>query len=131
MNDMKHLVIAAFIGTLCLASCKKEKEERELIGTWTQIQQCYPDSNGCYVLQFTSNNKIYETNPYVVTGNYVLNDNNTIQIDDSIVSGPGSWGSKTYQISISGNKMTLVNFWTGGFYTGSPPPARSIYLIKN
>lgn len=129
---MKNLIIISLALSLTFASCKKDDLTlAQLLGTWTEIQPCLRDSNACYILQFASNNIVYESSPFVDTGHYALMDNNTIRLDSTVAWGPGLTGSIVYQIILNGNDITIKKFYTSLISFGvSPNPTYDLHLKK-
>ncbi len=116
---------------IVFSSCKKNYiNQGQLVGLWTEIKPCVRDSNHCYTLQFTSNNKIYVSTPFIDTANYSLNNNN-IQIDESVNCGPGTMGSGIYQVSISDSDLSIIKFYVPCILFGGTPPPVNLHLKKN
>jgi hypothetical protein len=129
---MKQLSFTLLVLIIALTSCKKDFSRQNLIGTWVEIQPCVRGSSDCYYLQFTSANKVYETPADTITGHYDLLSSTSIQIDSNIVwPGDSLQGSLVFQISTSGNEMTIKNFYTPLIWTGiTPVPVYDVHLQK-
>ena len=129
---MKTLVIVGILFITGFTSCKKKDlTQTELVGTWEEIQPCVRDSNACYTLQFTNNNKVYVSTPFVDTGSYELMGDNTIKLDSSVSFGPGVNGSQVFQVVPGGKELIIKKFYTLGFSMGMTlNPVYDIHLNK-
>jgi len=120
---MKYFqILIAIILIIAFSSCKKNYifTKADLIGTWTQTQP-YPGNFGPYILRFDSNNIVYETSPYLDSGNYTLSNNNVLAMDCGIEEGPtcSGLGPITYNISGDATDLTFEDFFSSPSTSGA------------
>jgi hypothetical protein len=130
---MRHLIKTVFALSFLLGSCKRNDfTKAELIGIWSEIPLCVRGTGYYYILQFTSNNKVYESSPVKDTGNYILLGNNMIRLDSSIVwLGWQLTRSLVFQIMSDNDEMTIKIFFTSLIWGGlTLPLVEDVHLNK-
>jgi hypothetical protein len=126
----RGVLIASLLLTI-LSACKKNNNitQADLIGKWVETSPCIYGAN-CFSLQFTSDNHLIESSPYIDTSIYQLG-NGSITISDSAIwdATVNSTGKASYTINGNSNQITIYGFWHVIYNPGGIQP-KDLHLQK-
>jgi hypothetical protein len=114
---------------LITGSCKKSSPapsigitNSQLIGTWNEQSPCAAGAGSCFVFQFTSNYRCYESSPGTDSPAYRLSGDSIYFLNDQYLS--------SYKLDLTGDSVLTIEKLFVGAYIGSPPPGINVTLKK-